>query len=197
MVLMAKKGERAGRSTMRVTDPRALKALAHPARQHLLRLLAADSVVTATQAATQVGLSPSAVSHHLRQLEKYGLAERSEPSADAREHPWRATTHKVDLHPAPGDPTAELALRSIIRSELDDLTNRLETHLAWEANNLVHVGLSRTDLNLTDDEVTELQRRLESLVDEYVGRSPSDSQPLSRRHTLLVSLLPTKSLPTS
>jgi DNA-binding transcriptional ArsR family regulator len=78
-----------------VTDPRALKALAHPGRNKILGHLQAHGSATATDCAEVAGMSPSACSYHLRLLEKYGFVEeaRDEQRTDGRERLWRAAVH--------------------------------------------------------------------------------------------------------
>ncbi len=96
-------------SELRITDPRALRALAHPARQRVLTELFSGEVLTATEAARLCDLTPSAMSYHLRALEKWGIVERDE-SADGRERPWRATADSINItpeaHRAPGSSAA-------------------------------------------------------------------------------------------
>ena len=60
-----------------VTDPRALRALAHPIRLALLEALADAGTLTATQAGEAIGEIPASASFHLRQLEKYGHVEEA------------------------------------------------------------------------------------------------------------------------
>jgi len=57
-------------TTLTLTDPRAIRAIAHEARQLVIDELYSGSVITATEAAQICGLSPSAMSYHLRALEK-------------------------------------------------------------------------------------------------------------------------------
>jgi DNA-binding transcriptional ArsR family regulator len=73
-----------------VEDPRAIRALAHPARLAILEHLGAGITATATECARVCGLSPSATSYHLRALAKWGLIEDAESSGDGRERRWRA-----------------------------------------------------------------------------------------------------------
>src|SRR3954451_9382135 len=73
-----------------ISDPRAIRALAHPARQRVIDELYNGKVLTATECAEIAGLTPSAMSYHLRALEKWGIIERAEESADGRERPWRS-----------------------------------------------------------------------------------------------------------
>src|SRR3954467_2895209 len=65
-------------------NPRALRALAHPARLDILERLNSDGPATATECAEVVGLSPSACSYHLRALARWGLVEAAD-STDRRE----------------------------------------------------------------------------------------------------------------
>src|ERR1700733_10600659 len=78
------------RTVQRLTDPRALRALAHPIRLELVGLLRRRGPLTATQAAELIGESSGSTSFHLRQLAKYGLVEDAGGGA-GRERPWRAT----------------------------------------------------------------------------------------------------------
>lgn len=79
-------GQRPGQVV--ITDPRAIRALAHPARLAVLEALNGREL-TATGCAELTGLSPSAMSYHLRALEKWGIVERAEGTGDGRLRPWR------------------------------------------------------------------------------------------------------------
>src|SRR5262249_27613372 len=89
----AKRSRRARRrpeDDVRVDEPGALRALAHPAR-----LIAVDELYqglerTASELAELAVLTPSAMSYHLRALERWGIIERGEAREDGRERPWRA-----------------------------------------------------------------------------------------------------------
>ena len=80
-----------GRTVTRLTDPRALRAYAHPVRMALVGLLRTEGPLTATRAAELLGESSGTCSFHLRQLAKYGLVEEA-GGGTGREKPWRATT---------------------------------------------------------------------------------------------------------
>jgi DNA-binding transcriptional ArsR family regulator len=74
---------------MPITDPMAIRALAHPLRLDLLDLLAATGPATAAQCGRTLGVSQASCSFHLRQLSKYGLVEDAGPGSDRRERQWR------------------------------------------------------------------------------------------------------------
>src|SRR5436305_8556002 len=68
---------RAIRPVTRLTDPRALRAMAHPIRLSLIGVLRREGPLTATQAGELIGESSASCSFHLRQLAKYGLVEEA------------------------------------------------------------------------------------------------------------------------
>ena len=91
----------------RVTDPRGLRALAHPTRLALLELLAYEGPLTATEAGERLGESPSSCSFHLRQLAKHGYIEEA-GGARGRQRPWRVV-RGADYTASESDPETALA----------------------------------------------------------------------------------------
>ncbi|MEU8267161.1 helix-turn-helix domain-containing protein [Sphaerisporangium sp. NPDC049002] len=76
--------------TYRVSDPQALKAVAHPLRVRLLGALRVEGPATATELAARFGESSGSTSYHLRQLARYGFVEQDPEQRDARERRWRS-----------------------------------------------------------------------------------------------------------
>lgn len=77
-------------TNMELTDPRSLRALAHPMRLELMALLRWRGPLTATEAAQLTGESAGSCSFHFRQLAKWGLIEEA-PHGPGRQRPWQAT----------------------------------------------------------------------------------------------------------
>src|SRR6478752_3155819 len=86
-----------------LTDPKAMRALAHPARLAILNRLGADGSATATEVAEIAGITPSAASYHLRMLAKYGFVEDAPPRGDGRERVWKPTSTPLSVGVQPGD----------------------------------------------------------------------------------------------
>ncbi|WP_344242532.1 ArsR family transcriptional regulator [Actinocorallia libanotica] len=63
----------------------------HPVRQALLELMARRGVITATDAARELGGSTGLYSFHLRSLARFGLIEES-PAEGGKARPWRLVT---------------------------------------------------------------------------------------------------------
>ena len=71
-----------------ITDPKAIRALAHAARLEVISELYSTQLSrTATELAAQTGLTPSAMSYHLRALQKWGIVA---PAAHRRRCPRAA-----------------------------------------------------------------------------------------------------------
>ena len=73
----------------RLSDPRALRAYAHPTRMELVGLLRREGPLTATRAAELTGESVASCSYHLRMLAKYDLVEKAEGGRGGRSHGGR------------------------------------------------------------------------------------------------------------
>ena len=179
------------RHELQVTDSAALKALSHPARRRLINELAAGRVLTATEASELVGLSPSAVSHHLRALARYGFAERAEAGEDGRERPWRALATGVSFNPR--DAAGARVVNTLIQDELEALARNLSGVLATEGAQegpRRTIGISSSETWLTDDERTEVMERVEALLDSLPKRHSRNAPYGSTRMSLLISLVP-------
>ncbi len=75
----------------RLSDPRVLRAIAHPVRTRILEELSASGPVRAADVARDLGIPANQASFHLRQLAKYGLVEEApEEARDKRDRVWRA-----------------------------------------------------------------------------------------------------------
>lgn len=185
------KTERRARNTLEVDDPRALRALAHPARQRILSELLAGRVMTATEASELVGLSPSAVSHHLRALERYGIAERAEGSGDARTRPWRSRV--TELNFAPSNAGGARAVNAVVQQELAKLARNVDAALAKASGRPKAkdtLGLSVSETWLTDDERRDLFNRIDALLQDLPERHSGNAPQGATRMSLVVSLVP-------
>lgn len=140
-----------------------MRAVSHPARWRVLEELWAGRVLTATEAAQLVGITPSAMSYHLQQLARLDLIERDE-SADGREHPWKASDVRVHMTAQPDPPLGRTMMQNLSRS-----INRLvlspppaegDTR-PWPAS------FTHRRLKLTRQQAGALYARINALLKEY------------------------------
>ena len=176
------------RSVTRLTDPKALRAYAHPVRMRLIALLRTRGPLTATQAARLTGESSGTCSFHLRQLAKYGLVEEAD-GGTGRERPWRATTLYTSIEDDVSDPAAAAA-GALVRSVITDryfervsrwLERRGAVSEAWREASV----FGDRFLYLTADELARLGSSIEALIDAYAEREarpearPADARLIS------------------
>lgn len=164
------------RRNVTITDPRALKALAHLGRSKILGHLQVHGPATATDCAEVAGLSPSACSYHLRLLEKYGFVEaaRDEQRTDGRERLWRAAVHgwtsDVESIEDPAEARAiDMALARVMLDASDEnvlawVDGAGDQPRAWRDATLI----SNSTLVATAEEVRALGRRIQELLAPYV-----------------------------
>ncbi len=166
-------GEPDARKVIRLTDPRALRAYAHPVRMALIGLLRSEGPLTATRAGELLGESSGTCSFHLRQLAKYGLVEEAE-GGTGREKPWRATAQRTRVPASTDDPEVAAAggqVRSAFAEQyfarlMRWLDRRQDAPAAWQQADQFGDRI----LYLTADELTELGARIDALLDVYLDR---------------------------
>jgi DNA-binding transcriptional ArsR family regulator len=176
-----------------LTDPRAIRALAHPARLSVLDALSDGAELTATECAEAAGISPSAMSYHLRALEKWGFVERAENSGDGRERPWRAVSGgwRVDAMP---DQVAATATNAVVGTVLQRLGSELahwfdrerDQPQEWRDATVVE---SRA-VWLTPDEAAELIELQTGFFEQRRGRTAADHPTGARRVRVSHVLVP-------
>jgi Helix-turn-helix domain len=162
-----------GRTVTRLTDPRALRAYAHPVRMKLVGLLRTEGPLTATKAAELLGESSGTCSFHLRQLAKYGLVEEA-GGGTGREKPWRATTTSTDWDAIADTPEVAAAaslLNTVVAEQyFEDLMRWLETRPNEPPEWQDAAPLGDRLLYVTADELADLAGRVMELVDVYFER---------------------------
>jgi DNA-binding transcriptional ArsR family regulator len=176
-----------------LTDPRAIKALAHPARLTVLDALSEGGELTATECAEAAGISPSAMSYHLRALEKWGFVERAEHSEDGRERPWRAVPGGWEIDPL-GDRATNAAANAVLATMFGRLQNEFarwadrerEQPAEWRALAAVENWAGW----LTAEEAEELQKFYREFIDSRRGRTARDHPDGARRVRAVRVLLP-------
>lgn len=166
-----------------LTDPVAVRALAHPARLAIIDVLYSGEVLTATQCAALAGISPSAMSYHLRALAKHGIVRRAEPTGDGRERPWMRAgdTLRSDLASAGIGATAaaDALVSHAMAVDVDRVRRAMVADLGtsgggpWSGT----TAYNRDLLLLTAEEARALVARIGDLVDEYLLERRRGSPP--------------------
>jgi DNA-binding transcriptional ArsR family regulator len=170
-----------GREARRtITEPAAVRALAHPVRHELVTFLMSNGPATASACARAIGDTPSNCSYHLRALAKAGLVAPDE-STDGRERPWRAlmTGFSVPLDAA--DPASPLGRQAMLIAALsvqrdqrlvrEYLTRREKVPARWRDADQSGTYV----LRLTPDELRDLGDRIDALIRPYISATREDA----------------------
>jgi predicted ArsR family transcriptional regulator len=180
------------RRTVELTDPRALRALAHPVRLTLVSLLRREGPLTATRAGSRIGESATTCSFHLRQLARYGRVEEA-GGGRGRERPWKATataTSWPSVAETPEQAAASELLSSIVAGRYHErtlrwLAGRADDTPEWQAA----AQFGDDVLYVTAEELQELGRGLDELVEPLAARQlRPELRPEGAREVMLIRL---------
>jgi DNA-binding transcriptional ArsR family regulator len=167
-----------------VTDPSALKAVAHPLRVRLLGLLRQDGPATATELAHRLGTESGSTSYHLRILARHGFVAEATAEAAPRRHPrerrWQAvhrTTGWSNTGLAATDAgrqAAAMMRRRQVEVLIGDV-ERFESELDRLAPAWVEAaGIGDLPVRLSPASLTELWDRFYAHLDELRARDADD-----------------------
>jgi len=158
----------------RITDVGTLKAIAHPLRAQLYRLLILAGAATASQLGEQVDEAPSLVSYHLRKLAEHGLIEEAEPrSGDGRERWWQPASDGLsvrdeDFRDAPEKAAAHTAASRLFFDQRIDMYRRyIDERAYWSDEWTSAADNSEWLVRLTPAELGELSKELGDIVRRY------------------------------
>lgn len=139
---------------------RETKALGHPLRLRILRMCR-EGELTNKQLAERLGKDPGTVLYHVRQLVEAGLLEQAPVrtgESGALEKPYRTVvdTWWLDGPLNDAEPAARFAPIEAFQQELQE--GGPESVRIWD----------RFVLHLNAEDVTELERRILAVLDEYI-----------------------------
>jgi DNA-binding transcriptional ArsR family regulator len=156
-----------------LSDPRVMRALAHPTRIELMELVAREGELTATAAANLLGLSPANCSFHLRQLGKYGFLEEAKPGP-GRVRPWRigSVRHSWDElgEDAEANAAASALTSIVLERDLERLRDWLLRQRSAEPEWRKAAFMSEALLYLAPAELEALGQAITELIVRYVDR---------------------------
>jgi DNA-binding transcriptional ArsR family regulator len=176
--------------SVRLRDARAIRALAHPARLAVLDALTGRATITATEAADLAGLSPSAMSYHLRALAKWGIVREADSgeNTDGRERRWERTGRGLTLDPPAHGAAAATAF--IATHYFDQTRKQLVRWLEaqhtepefWRDNAI----MAYRETWLTEDQALDLRRMADELL---AGDAASRDNPPAGARRVRVAFL--------
>ena len=151
-------------ASVHLTDPRAMRALAHPTRLRLLGELRTRGPQTVGVLSELVDEAPGTVSYHLGTLAKHGfVADAPELARDRRESWWRAVHRSTSWEPLEllADPERRAAMEVLQRTVLAGYAEQLEGYLHRQSTLppewVAAATMSDAVLHLTSDQLGQLR----------------------------------------
>jgi DNA-binding transcriptional ArsR family regulator len=156
-----------------ISDPKELRALAHPLRMKLMQIIAREGKATATDCAREVGESVANCSYHLNILAKYEFIELAE-GGQGREKPWQVVYqgHSWDNVAADDESTlaAEAASEAFMDFAFAEIRDRLR-RLTLEPEDWRNaIGIDDSNEFLTAEEAEAVRAEFRALLDKYRSR---------------------------
>jgi DNA-binding transcriptional ArsR family regulator len=162
-----------------ISDPRAMRALAHPMRMALLEAIMREGSLTATKAAELLDDSPGNMSWHLQTLAKYGYIEEA-GGGRGRSRPWRIVDVTYCFESVTSDPEHAAAAEALEATLHQNINQNLR---AWWSQRLAYseewrrAAFSIFDATyLTPEEMNQLSDDINELLKPYSGRSTDKCQ---------------------
>jgi DNA-binding transcriptional ArsR family regulator len=167
-----------GEDVLLLTDPKTMRAMAHPMRLAILDLFAVHETLTATQASEALGESAANCAFHLRTLGKYGVLEEA-GGGRGRERPWKEVSHHFRISTSGlNDKQAELAATALGKVTIDRWLSRIRNAFLdrdWSPDWEEGYNAAETVAYLTRAETEAINDQIIALLRPYVSRRKDPS----------------------
>ncbi len=153
-----------------ISDPRSMRAFAHPVRIALIEALRREGSLTATRAAEILDDSPGNMSWHLQTLAKYGFIEEA-AGGRGRSRPWRLAAQTYSFETALDDPESAAA-GEVLEANLHEHNYRRlrewwSVRRSYPAQWRQAAFSSNSVVYLTAEETNQLSQDIREVLDRY------------------------------
>jgi DNA-binding transcriptional ArsR family regulator len=162
--------------TQKVTDPAALKALAHPLRMRILGRLRREGPATASGLAEHLGESSGATSYHLRQLERWGFVVDAAELGTGRDRWWRASAQMTSWDAEEMGDAGRAASDWIVRRQTHTAVAHVDAYLesqetlsaSWRSS----ADVSDYALEMSPAQLRAMRDEVHAVIGRYADASP-------------------------
>lgn len=170
----------ATRPSREITDPKAMRALAHPVRLAILDAMRNEGELTATRAAELLKESPGNMSWHLQTLAKYGFIVEAE-GVKGRSRPWKIAPGNNRFTSTETAPGSLDAIEHLVVTVLDRSFEQLQEW--WRqrpdyGDDWFQAAFVKDHTSfLTPAELAEISEEMDRLLTRYDERSDPAQRP--------------------
>lgn len=156
---------------VRVLDPSAIKALAHPLRVQIYDILSQYGPQTASTLAEMTGESSGATSYHLRALAKHDLIHEVDGRGSGRERWWErprggiSFTNPDAMKTPSGKAATQVVMTEFLTRRHQQLMRYLNESIQAPEEHKENALISTATLQLTYDQTVELISDIQAVID--------------------------------
>jgi DNA-binding transcriptional ArsR family regulator len=158
-----------------MSDPRVLRAIAHPTRARILDELSATGPMRAADLGEALGIPANQASFHLRQLAKYGVIQPApEAARDKRDRVWKLLDERgfrLDMKAISEQPGGRSAV-AVFRQNTAARAHRLVDEVfSFERKGGGVNAIIDQPLRLTEEEAAELVGQVDEVLAAWAERT--------------------------
>jgi DNA-binding transcriptional ArsR family regulator len=158
-----------------MSDPRVLRAIAHPTRGRILDELGATGPMRAADVGEALGIPANQASFHLRQLAKYGVVVPApEAARDKRDRAWKLPDERgfrLDVQDVEKQPGGKAAV-TVFQANKGAWAHRLVDEV-WSFKKRPDTFTAIVDqpMKLTKDEAAELMGEVDEVLSKWADKT--------------------------
>jgi DNA-binding transcriptional ArsR family regulator len=166
----------------KITDPRVVKAIAHPLRLRIISVLE-HRTASPKEIADDLGADLGVVSYHVRQLERFGLIKciKHTQRRGAIQHTYRLEA-RPSITDEAWDAAPEIAKQALVGAVLGQVSSQVNAAAASAGFSRQGAHLSRLPLELDAQGWKEVSGELERLAERLVQIQDDSRNRLAADH---------------
>jgi DNA-binding transcriptional ArsR family regulator len=175
----------------RLSDPRMLRAIAHPTRGRILDELGAAGPMRAADVGDVLGIPANQASFHLRQLAKYGLiVPAPEAARDNRDRMWKLPDERgfrIDVQDVAKQPGGKAAV-SVFQKNKSAWAHRLVDEVfSFKKKKDSFSSITDQAMRLSKDEASDFMVEVDAVLTKW--REKTQGRSRDRRTYVFYSML--------
>src|SRR4051812_16294224 len=151
-----------------MSDPRTLRAIAHPTRGRILDELGATGPMRAADVGEALGIPANQASFHLRQLAKYGaIVPAPEAARDKRDRVWKLPDERgfrLDVKTISQEPGGKAAVTVFQRNKAAWAHRLVDEVFSFKQSPDTFTAIVDQPLKLTKDEAADFMGEVDEVL---------------------------------
>ena len=163
-----------------MSDPRVLRAIAHPTRGRILDELGASGPMRAADVGEALGIPANQASFHLRQLAKYGaILPAPEAARDKRDRVWKLPDERgfrLDVQDISQQPGGKAAVSVFQRNKAAWAHRLVDEVFSFKQRKDSFTAIVDQTMKLTKDEAAEFMGEIDEVLEAWRDKTRGRSR---------------------